>query len=270
MDPACSENQLPGLITPAVKYHHPLPLRSSGSETQARTASQGHTNTAQDIVDTMIPPYSGHGILTDHQKHYDSKTPMPPLMDSKTHNGAEMPTAGNLAGIQPETIHKGSGIEDFTRHDFPQNTPGAMRLTAFPIPPMRNPVGELPMLIHRAVSPSPTAPIAQTLASKSPSSNQSVAETYRAITKVHMIKLLERTRSRGAQLPKIDWNTLTTSEKNWREENRTVLTSIYGCRDVMLTQHDVGYVNCVARELCSDGDGVSSNEWVLRIFQGDI
>ena len=108
------------------------------------------------------------------------------------------------------------------------------------------------------------------MALKSTSTTPSVAETYRAMTKVHMIGLLKRTRSRGAQLPSVDWQSLSIPERVWREENSTILMSIYGRQDMVLNNHDIEYVNCVAQELRCDGDGISSNEWVLRILQDNI
>ncbi|KAH7394535.1 hypothetical protein BKA66DRAFT_567470 [Pyrenochaeta sp. MPI-SDFR-AT-0127] len=129
----------------------------------------------------------------------------------------------------------------------------ASTTAAFPIPPMQNPVGELPMSISRATS----------ILEPGVSSN-SVPELYRAVTEAQIREILERTRGQGAQLPTVDWKALFPFERAWREVNEQLLVAIYGRRDVLLTNPDVQYVDCISRVL-KDGNGASG--WLLKMFQ---
>jgi hypothetical protein len=256
------------LSASVVNYHRPLALRSFGSEAQIQSRLQNHPNM---YATNMSPPFSYDKFSRRREVHQTSEYPLTPPTEKLAYDRTGLSMTGIYANDQPEQIPVHDGFEICSHHDPLQIASETMMdLAAFPIPPMRNPVGELPMLLHRVASHPPDATTGQAVTVKSTSTTPSVAETYRAITKVHMVDLLKRTRSRGAQLSSIDWQSLSIPERVWREQNGTIIVSIYGRHDVELSDHDVEYVNCVARELRADGNGISSNEWILHMLRDDL
>ena len=271
-DQARPRTRHPSLSASVVNFHLPLALRSYRSEAQIQSRFTGHSHIEPNMYDKVIPPRYSHEKSSRRLELYNtSEYYFTPPTEGLVHDGTGTPVATGCDNSQAEQLRTHPGFGTSSRHDHPQIPSGeTLDLAAFPIPPMRNPVGELPMLLHRVASLPSYATTGQTVALKSTSTTPSVAETYRAMTKVHMIGLLKRTRSRGAQLPSVDWQSLSIPERVWREENSTILMSIYGRQDMVLNNHDIEYVNCVAQELRCDGDGISSNEWVLRILQDNI
>jgi hypothetical protein len=155
------------------------------------------------------------------------------------------------------------------QHEAPISQPSstASTLAAFPIPPMDNPVGALPMLVSRATSSSQVLHIAP---SQHPVVTASLEDTYRAITKVNLSALLQRTRTKGERLQAIEWDKLTSFERAWREMNDVLLVIIYGRADVVLDESDITYIDCVARELRNGSDESTTNDWIRRIFEADV
>ncbi|KAH6643166.1 hypothetical protein C7974DRAFT_386943 [Boeremia exigua] len=148
-----------------------------------------------------------------------------------------------------------------------QRSSNATTLAAFPIPPMSNPVGELPMLVSRANLPLPTS---HQTASRNAMGTSSLDDTYRAITRVNMIAVLQRTRSRGERLQIIGWEELTSFERAWRDMNEVLLVAIYGRKDVVLDDSDVAYIDCIAGELDHQSNQPGSDEWVRQLFEDGI
>jgi hypothetical protein len=260
-----------GFSASGVNYHHPLPLRSYTSEAQMNFRPQRHFNNSDTYI-TAMSPCSSHGKSSRHQElHHTPAYPPTPPTERVAHDTTRIAVTRTYDDVSSERIHAHERFENSLHHGSYQNVDEQMLdLSAFPIPPMRNPVGEVPMSLHRVASPSPDAVIEQAVSPESTSAVPSVAETYRAVTKVHMTDLLRRTRSRGLQLPSIVWSSLPIAEREWREHNGTILMSIYGRLDMVLSDHDMDYVNCIAQEIRSDGNSFSSNEWVLRMFQENI
>jgi hypothetical protein len=159
--------------------------------------------------------------------------------------------------VHENAIQLSEGDEYDTLSDAPtgdarRGTSVATTLLDFPIPPMQNPVGALPMIVSRATTPHPVA---------------SLVEACRAITfhANHIRNLLEQTRTRGEHLPLTNLDTVTAFERAWRELNEELLISIYGNCDVELEVDDVRYVDCIAKELRESPEA----HWVLELFRED-
>jgi hypothetical protein len=269
MDQTCPEPQRLDHSAPAVTHH--LPFSPNSYEFETQLSSDFQDMNIQAPSETRMSSRSRRGVFSSLQPSYHSSTiRLPPRTESVAGGRGELSESLSYDNMHTEQYLDCVGFNNSPHQGSSRSKSGTTVLTAFPIPPMRNPVGELPMLISRAASPL-SSPELPTMTPPLPApGSQSVAEAYHAITKVHMISLLEKTRARGAQLPRVDWNILSSFEAGWREDNGHLLVSIYGAQDVVLTHHDVEYVNCIARELYSGVGGTSSNDWVLCIFRGDV
>jgi hypothetical protein len=135
-------------------------------------------------------------------------------------------------------------------------------LASFPIPPMRNPVGNLPMLVSRAtLSSTSTARI--TLSDSSASPVSALLEATRSVPSRATIRsILAQTRARGEALPVIEWNSISPFERSWREQNEELLVAIYGRQDTWLGSADVAYVDCIEREIRAH-----SGHWVVECLR---
>ena len=250
------KSQVRNLASPAVNFHRPLPLRSYESE-----AIMFPTASAQ-AVSSCNRARSVTSII-DSTRHATETMRHPPLpISTQSYSSADHTEQGNLKRDDSHT--KASKQVDQCAVSVAQHSSNASTLAAFPIPPMGNPVGELPMLVFRAISP--TQILHQT-PSQHPMAAGSLENTYRAITKVNMVAVLQRTRIRGEQLQVVDWEKLTSFERAWREMNEILLVTIYGRKDVSLNETDVAYIDCVARELRNDSNDSGSMDWVRRIFE---
>jgi hypothetical protein len=122
-------------------------------------------------------------------------------------------------------------------------------IASFPIPPMRNPVGNLPMLVSRAtLSSTSTARITLSDSSATPV-NELLDATRSAPSRATIRAILAQTRARGEALPVIEWNSISPFERSWREQNEELLVAIYGRQDTWLGSADVTYVDCIEREI---------------------
>jgi hypothetical protein len=126
-------------------------------------------------------------------------------------------------------------------------------LASFPIPPMQNPVGTLPMFVARATLSSDSAARVSALLASCRSSRGSGAAVKR---------ILEQTRARGDALPVVDWKCMSVFERSWREMNEELLVAIYGRQDTWLSAADVAYVDCIEKEFRA-----RPGHWVLRCFR---
>ncbi|OAL54162.1 hypothetical protein IQ07DRAFT_629267 [Pyrenochaeta sp. DS3sAY3a] len=113
----------------------------------------------------------------------------------------------------------------------------ASLLAAFPVPPMANPVGLLPMAVSRPAS-------------------SSSAASLRAV--------LQRTRGLGATLPLVSRESLSVFERSWRQANGGLLAAVFGPRGVVLRDEDVEFLDAVAGTLRVGGEEV---EWVREILE---
>ncbi|KAF2127922.1 hypothetical protein P153DRAFT_44155 [Dothidotthia symphoricarpi CBS 119687] len=181
--------------------------------------------------------------------------PLPPrsFLDNNSSVGAHT-THKDYTGIKHQNSFRTGRTSENSRR-----LSTASIIAAFPIPSMQDETDELPMAVSRATS-SPELTTAST----------SIAEAYRAIAKAHITELLQQTRSRGTHLQNVDWNDLTPFERTWREVNEPLLVSIYGRRDVLLTDADVEYVDSIARGLREGIDATSSVDWLCRVFRDAV
>ncbi|KAF2623006.1 hypothetical protein BU25DRAFT_425260 [Macroventuria anomochaeta] len=253
------KSQVPNPVSPAINFHRPLPLRSYESEATMFPTVGAQANSGRNRAKSVT------SIIASKRPAMETM-PLPPLprssqaYDSPGHRGQE-----NYKRDDSHT--KISEQVDQYVASVSQRSSNASTLAAFPIPPMGNPVGELPMLVSRATS-SPQA--LHTTPSQHPAAAASLEGTYRAITKVNMIAVLQRTRARGEQLQVIEWDKLTSFERAWREMNEVLLVTIYGKKDILLDDTDVAYIDCVARELRNDSTDFVFMDWVRRIFENGI
>lgn len=237
-------------------FHRPLPLRSYESEaimfpTAGAQAQSGH-NRSKSVASLVNYTRSSISIM----RH-------PPLPAS--HKVYPSMKSIRKEGIERDSSHiKISEQVDQDPSSVSKHHSNASTLAAFPIPPMENPVGELPILVSRAVA---SPPALDPSSSRHPVRTSSLENTYRAITKVNMTGVLQRTRARGEQLGVIDWEKLNTFERAWRDMNEVLLVTIYGRKDVVLSRSDVAYVDCVAQELYTEANEVDPMAWVRRIFE---
>jgi hypothetical protein len=150
---------------------------------------------------------------------------------------------------------KNQGQDDKDNKDGEPRTSMATTLAEFPVPPMQNPVGALPMLVARAaVAEERAAPVG------------ALVDAYRtAIVAGDAVRAaLDQTRARGQQLPAADWENMSAFERSWRISNEELLNAIYGRSDSWLSPADVAYVDTLAREM-----GDATPGWVLKLFLDD-
>lgn len=253
------KTQAPNLTAQAFKFHHPLPLRSYESE-------------AIKLSNAGVQACSGHNRSKSVSSVIASRR--------STTEPIAAPHVPDFAKVRnsPEDIEQGfyersnpyakiSEQVDTQAASRSQHSSSASTLAAFPIPPMDNPVGQLPMLISRAIS-SPQS--LHTAISQQSAVSASVDDTYRAIVKVAMDAVLHRTRKQGKGLSIIDWDGLTSFERAWREMNAVLLIAIYGRKDVVLTEADIDYIDRVAEVLRNESGNVDSKDWVRRMFEVDV
>lgn len=252
------KTQAPNLPAQAVNFHRPLPLRSYESE-----ATMFPTAGAQ-----VFPGRNRSKSVTSVIASRRSTTePMaaPVVRDS-------VEARNSLEEIERDFHERNNSYlktsEQVNRQaaSISQRSSSASTLAAFPIPPMDNPVGQLPMLVSRAVS-SPHS--LRTTTSQHPVASASLDDTYRAIVKVAMDAVLQRTRKQGKGLSSVDWDSLTSFERAWREINAVLLMTIYGRTDAVLTKTDIDYVDRVAEVLRDGSADVDSVDWIRHIFKAD-
>lgn len=256
---ARSKSQVPSFVTPAMNFHRPLPLRSYESEatmfpTAGAQASSGR-NRAKSVTSIIAS-----------RRHATELMRIPSQPGSS--QNSDSPTS--IAQEDYERDDSNTKIsEQVDRYGLSvsQRSSNASTLAAFPIPSMDNPVGELPMLISRATSSPQTL---HSTPSQQPVVSTSVGDAYRAITKFHMVATLQRTRNRGKQLQIIEWDKLSSFEQAWRVVNDLLLVTIYGRNDVFLSETDVAYVDCIARDLRGASGQDVPADWIRRIFEGDV
>lgn len=249
------KTRAPCLSAQAVNFHRPLPLRSYEIEatmfpTAGAQATSGHKRSKS--VTSVIAS----------RRSTTEPTAAPYVPDS-------FQARNSLEGIKQEFYEGNNSYikisEQVNREatTVSQRSSSASTLAAFPIPPMDNPVGRLPMLVSRAVS-SPQS--IRTSTSQHPVASASLDDTYRAIVKVAMDAVLQRTRKQGKRLPSVDLDSLTSFERAWREMNAVLLTTIYGRTDAVLSKDDIDYIDRIAEVLRSESAGVESTDWVRHMF----
>jgi hypothetical protein len=68
---------------------------------------------------------------------------------------------------------------------------------------------------------------------------------------------------------RVDWAALRPFERTWRELNAQLLVSLYGAREVVLTQEDIEYVDGVSRRLRAGALESGAADWTRGIFLGE-
>lgn len=252
------KTQVPNLVTQAVNFHRPLPLRSYESE-------------------AIMFPTAGAQAFPGRNR---SKSVTSVIASRRS------TTEPMAAPYVPDSVHARNSLEDIAREFYERNSScikiteqinqeaastsqrssSASTLAAFPIPPMHNPVGQLPMLVSRAVS-SPRS--LRSTASQHQVASASLDDTYRAIVKVAMDAVLRRTRRQGKALSAVDWDSLTSFERAWREMNAVLLTTIYGRTDAVLSKTDIDYIDHVADVLRNESGNANSADWIGDMFEAD-
>ncbi|KAJ8115045.1 hypothetical protein OPT61_g3222 [Boeremia exigua] len=246
-------------IQSAVNFHRPLPLRSYESEaTMFPTAgpqtyrSRNRSKSVTSMVNsTRQATQAMHCPLTSASNEtYD------------TNNDAG--EGGTKDASSPTKV---SEQVDHHIASASQRSSSNFTLSQFPVPPMDSSMDESSMLMPCATS-SPGA-LHQTVSQYAMAvvATPSPDSMYRAITKVNMIALLQRTRSRGERLHVIDWDALSSFERAWRNINEVLLVTIYGRKDIVLDENDVAYVDCVAKEMEDQSEKVETKDWVRCMFE---
>ncbi|KAJ4316707.1 hypothetical protein N0V94_005320 [Neodidymelliopsis sp. IMI 364377] len=252
---ACRKSHFVSPVSQPINFHRPLPLRSYESEATMFPTAGAQAKSSCDRSQSVTSVVASRRPATETM-------PLPSLPQS---NRAQKV---RVEGNHPESCREDSHTKIFEQVEhqglLSQRSSSASTLAAFPIPPMNNPVGELPMLLSRVTSPPEGMDEAT---SHSVATSISHEDIYRAITTVNMASLLQRTRARGDQLQVIDWAKLSSFERAWREMNEIFISTIYGRKDVVLTDEDVEYIDCVVRVLRSGHDDIASSNWVRRMFE---
>ncbi|KAF3037948.1 hypothetical protein E8E12_005354 [Didymella heteroderae] len=233
--------QPPSISAQGVNFHRPLPLRSYESEAIMFPTADAQTNSS------IRRSKSVTSIIASRR----------PAIETMA-----VPCVTNSLQARDSFEEQ----VDQEAASFSQRSSSASTLAAFPIPPMDNPVGQLPMLVSRAVS-SPHS--LRTTRSQHPVASASLEDTYRAIVQVAMDAVLQRTRSQAKGLPPVDWNRLTSFERAWREMNALLLVTIYGRTDAVLTETDIDYIDRVAEVLRNESADTESTNWVRRMFEAE-
>ncbi|KZM20218.1 uncharacterized protein EKO05_0003645 [Ascochyta rabiei] len=250
------KSRVSNVLSPGINFHRPLPLRSYESEATMFPTANARANSGHNRATSVTSIIASRRATTETM-------PLPPLHSSvQPHDNANLDEQqGCERGNSHTKISDQVGEE---RVSVSQCSSNASTLAAFPIPPMENPVGELPMLVSRAMSQ------LHTTASQLSVAPALLDDTYRAIIKVNMDALLQRTRARGEQLQVVEWDKLSSFERAWREMNNLVLVTVYGRNDIVLSNRDVKYIDCVSRELRGGANNDVPFDWVRRMFEGDI
>ena len=256
---ACRKSQIHNPSSSAVNFHSSLPFRSYRSKATTCQTAGPQENSDRDRAKSLTSIIAS-GRLDMETMRLSSIPGSGRIYSSPNHNGKE--------GYMRDNSHK-KILEQVDQHrvSISQRSSSASTLAAFPIPPMDNPVGELPMLVSRATSSPQALHIAPF---QHPIATASLEDTYRAITKVNLGALLQRTRTKGERLQTVEWDKLTSFECAWREMNEALLVTIYGRADVVLDESDITYIDCVARELRNGSDRSTTSDWIRRIFETDF
>lgn len=249
----------PSLDKPPLSFHRPLPLRSYESEatmflTAGAQAYPGRNRSKS--VTSIVNNTKGTTYTMAH-----------PILPASSHICRSIDHIGQGSPKRDSPHHKISEQIDLCPVSSLQYSSHATTLASFPIPPMVNPVGELPILVSRAAT---SPPVLHPALSQHFVGTTSLEETYRAITKVNMTAILQRTRARGEQLRIVDWEQLNSFEQAWRKVNGVLLVTIYGRQDVVLDASDIAYIDCVAAELRNASNDADPMVWIRRMFEDRI
>jgi hypothetical protein len=240
-----------GMSSAAINFRRPLPLRSYESEAAMYPIASYQAASTRNRSQSVTSVVNSARHATEAMQH-----PKLPAITDVQFNDNESSFDSRI-----NSYIKISEQLDRCMTPVSQRTSGVGTLSEFPIPPMDNPVGELPMLVSRAVA-SPQDPSLRHTASQSPPD-----DTYRAITRFNMSSTLGRSRARGETLQVVEWEQLPSFERAWRDKNQVLLVTIYGRKDIVLEKSDIDFVDCISNELHNDGNVPA--DWVRRIFAAD-
>ena len=240
-----------GMSSAAINFRRPLPLRSYESE-----AAMFHIASYQ-AASSRRRSKSVTSVV--NSTRHATQTMQHPSLPATT--DAQVSSNEGSYDSRTNSYIKISEQLDRCMSPVSQRTSGITTLSEFPIPPMDNPVGELPMLVSRATA------LPQDFNPSHTASQRSLDDAYRAIARFNMSATLERSRARGESLQIVKWDDLPSFERAWRDKNQVLLVTIYGRKDVVLEKSDVDFIDCISTELRDDGNIPA--DWVRRIFEDD-
>jgi len=265
--------QAPNTMPTTVMFHRPLPLRAfeseahlfptsraQGASSHSRTKSAGSLVRASRPTTLVIDrtPQTTASQLVDLPVRSSSlranTTPLRPQSEATTRRTRLSDTESSI------DIDGIAGMLDSTTAGTPRASSMAETIAGFPVPPMQNPVGALPMAVPRA-----TAAAAAANQSMNP-----VALLYQAVRAVAgaaatITNNIDHTRDLGDRLPAVNWSTMTAFERSWRSNNEELLIAIYGRMDVVLIDEDIEYIDLMAMELRTS----PAAAWILDYFHED-
>ncbi|OSS52406.1 hypothetical protein B5807_02131 [Epicoccum nigrum] len=240
-----------GMSSAVINFRRPLPLRSYESEAAMFPIASYQVISRHNRSKSVTSVVNSARHATEAMQHPS----LPATIDAQVNS--------NEGSYDSRTNSYIKVSEQLDRCMTPvsRRTSDAAKLSEFPIPPMDNPVGELPMLVSRATAlprefnPTYTA------------SQRSLDDTYRAIARFNMSSILGHSRARGETLEIVEWDELSSFERAWRDKNKVLLVTIYGRKNVVLDKSDIEFIDCISNELHDDGNVPA--DWVRRIFEAD-
>lgn len=240
-----------GMSSAAINFRRPLPLRSYESEAAMFSIASYQASSSRNRSKSVTSVVNSARHATEAMQH--------PTLPATT--DAQVNSNEGSYDSRTNSYIKISEQLDRCMTPVSQRASGVGSLSEFPIPPMDNPVGELPMLVSRV------AALPQDANSSRAGSQRSLDDTYRAINRFNMSATLQRSRARGENLQIVEWDELPSFERAWRDKNKVLLVTIYGRKDVVLHKSDVDFIDCISNELLDDGNVPAG--WVRRIFEAD-
>lgn len=266
----------PAPATFVSNFHRPLPLRSYESEAHLfpTTGAQGGSthNRAQSAgslirgnrpvslaIDSTPPtvPQQSVQLPVRSSSVRTNTIPLPAqpesLRDHSRLSSGHSRLSSRIDEAPEFDIHAPNSVLDSsTGQRTTRGTSLALTLNDFPVAPMHNPVGALPMTVQHAISTAAN-PVASLLD----------ACTIVTAQAARIKALLEQTRDRGESLPVANWERMSTFERSWRSDREELLIAIYGRHDTWLGEEDVEYVDLIWMELRASPEAA----WVLDLFQ---
>jgi hypothetical protein len=234
----------------------PLPVpQSAPTPAQSRIAAQSRHA-------TRVPNFGAKSVF--HRplplRSYESEAflfPTARAQSSPHHNRAASLTTSPSRTHRPLDI---GGLDEFSRRVGPSN----LRIRNSPTKNSRASTGAI--LKHdsmESLNPAQSPDVPDSAATTGPGS---LGHVYKAVTEAYIREALKRTRDRGAQLPIVDWQSLSSFEVAWRNANEQLLVAIYGQYDVTLTSADVTFVDRIANEMKNGVGQIAGYEWVGALF----
>ncbi|KAF2662531.1 hypothetical protein K491DRAFT_773086 [Lophiostoma macrostomum CBS 122681] len=97
------------------------------------------------------------------------------------------------------------------------------------------------------------------------SATGSLSEAYKSVTSAYIASLLQRTQTRGAQLPLASRDDMDADEIIWRDSNEAMIMRVYGRKNIQLTSADKQYLDRLAKAI-EMAEDIPGNEWAVELF----